>query len=89
MISLPDLNKFLKEREKIGIKLGLNNIKYLTEELNNPQKDYFIIHIAGTNGKGSVAAMLSSILHSAGIKAGLYTSPHLRNVKEIISEKNR
>lgn len=69
---------------KTGIKLGLHNISCLMEQLGSPQKKFRCIHIAGTNGKGSVAAILSSILHHAGIKAGLYTSPHLVDVKERI-----
>jgi len=58
-------------------------------ELGDPQADYPVIHIAGTKGKGSVAAILSSILQSAGYKVGLYTSPHLISVRERIRVKNR
>lgn len=76
--------KYLDGRARLGIKLGLDNIKYLLERLGSPQKRLLYIHIAGTNGKGSVAAMLSSVLTRAGIKVGLYTSPHLADVRERI-----
>lgn len=62
---------------KYGIKLGLKNISYLLSLLDNPHLKTRVIHIAGTNGKGSTAAMLLSILKTAGYKVGLYTSPHL------------
>jgi len=65
-----------------GVKLGLQNIKNLMEKLGNPQDKLKIIHIAGTNGKGSVANMLSSILSACGLKVGLYTSPHLLDFRE-------
>lgn len=71
------------------INFSLDNINYLMDKLGDPQKKLRCIHIAGTNGKGSVAAMLSSILHQAGIKAGLYTSPHLVDVKERIRINER
>ncbi len=67
-----------------GIKLGLDNIRSLLEKVGNPQQDLRIIHIAGTNGKGSTAAALASIFHRAGISAGLYTSPHLHCFTERI-----
>ncbi len=60
-----------------------NTIK-LTEVLNNPQKKFKSIHIAGTNGKGSVSHMLAAILQTAGYKTGLYTSPHLKDFRERI-----
>jgi dihydrofolate synthase/folylpolyglutamate synthase len=60
-----------------GVKLGLENVQHLLELLGNPQRRLRFIHIAGTNGKGSVAAMLASIYQQAGLKTGLYTSPHL------------
>lgn len=69
---------------RFGIKLGLDTINTMLAALNNPQNDYRIIHIAGTNGKGSVAAMLSAILHRAGYRVGRYTSPHLERFNERI-----
>ncbi len=63
---------------------GLESIAELLSRLGNPQNDYKTILIAGTNGKGSTATMTASILESAGYKTGLYTSPHLVNVRERI-----
>lgn len=67
-----------------GIKLGLNNIKEIMEKLGNPQDTYKIIHIAGTNGKGSSASMVESALLEAGYKVGKYTSPHILRFNERI-----
>jgi len=73
----------LKGSEHKGnFNLSLNNIKSLLKKLNNPEKSLKIIHVAGTNGKGSVCAMLSSILKEAGYKVGMYTSPHLKDFRE-------
>jgi dihydrofolate synthase/folylpolyglutamate synthase len=68
--------------ETLAIKLGLDNIKLLLDELHNPQNAYRAVQIAGTNGKGSTAAMLDSICNQAGIKTGLFTSPHLSSITE-------
>jgi dihydrofolate synthase / folylpolyglutamate synthase len=65
-------------------KKDLFNTIRLTEALNNPQKKFKSIHIAGTNGKGSVSHMLAAILQTAGYKTGLYTSPHLKDFRERI-----
>ncbi|MEK0190064.1 MAG: bifunctional folylpolyglutamate synthase/dihydrofolate synthase [Oscillatoriales cyanobacterium] len=67
----------LQSYQHFGIHLGLERIKHLLEKLENPQKKFPIIHVAGTNGKGSVCAYLSSILTAAGYRVGRYTSPHL------------
>ncbi|HMQ04111.1 MAG TPA: folylpolyglutamate synthase/dihydrofolate synthase family protein [Pyrinomonadaceae bacterium] len=66
------------------MKLGLDNVRRLLAELGNPHKDYLKVQVAGTNGKGSVCAFLDSICRKAGIRAGLYTSPHLISVTERI-----
>jgi len=66
------------------MRFGLKAISELLSRLGNPQNSYKTILIAGTNGKGSTAAMISSILSSAGYKVGLYTSPHLVDVRERI-----
>lgn len=63
-------------------KFGLNNIAILAAELGEPHLVVPCVHIAGTNGKGSTAAMLESICRSAGLRAGLYTSPHLERINE-------
>jgi dihydrofolate synthase/folylpolyglutamate synthase len=67
-----------------AMRLDLNNTLELCEVLGNPQLKFKSIHIAGTNGKGSTAHMLASILQSAGYKTGLYTSPHLKSFTERI-----
>src|SRR5215470_1232861 len=65
-------------------KFDLENISALAETLGHPEKKYKSVHIAGTNGKGSTAAFTESILRTAGIKSGLYTSPHLERINERI-----
>lgn len=74
---------------RFGIKLGLSTIKHILGRLGNPQDRYNCIHVAGTNGKGSVAAMLASVLNVAGYRTGLYTSPHLVKFNERIAINNR
>ena len=66
----------------LGSKLGLDRIQELMQRLGNPQDKLRFIHLAGTNGKGSTAAFLSSILQEAGYKTGLYTSPFIHNFHE-------
>jgi dihydrofolate synthase/folylpolyglutamate synthase len=65
-------------------KFGLENIKILADDLGGPQLVIPCVHIAGTNGKGSTAAMLESILRASGLRTGLYTSPHLKVINERI-----
>ena len=65
-------------------KPGLERITEFCRKLGNPQRNYFVIHIAGTNGKGSVSNMLASVLQQAGYQVGLYTSPHLNDFRERI-----
>ena len=65
-------------------KFDLHNITVLAERLGHPQRAYPCVHVAGTNGKGSTAAMLDSILRAAGLRTGLYTSPHLERINERI-----
>ncbi len=78
-----EIIEFLYGLERFrGMKLGLETTKALLEKLGNPHKELKIIHVAGTNGKGSVCAMLSSILIEAGYKVGMYTSPHLSDFRE-------
>ncbi|MDR1664608.1 MAG: bifunctional folylpolyglutamate synthase/dihydrofolate synthase [Clostridiales bacterium] len=64
---------------------ALSDAKELLEKLGNPQEGLRVIHIAGTNGKGSVSAMLGAVLNAAGYKAGMFTSPHLERINERIS----
>lgn len=70
--------------ERWGIKLGLDNIREFCSYLGNPQNSFQSIHVAGTNGKGSVTALLDSVLRHAGYRVGRYTSPHLRDFRERI-----
>ncbi|TAE11020.1 MAG: bifunctional folylpolyglutamate synthase/dihydrofolate synthase [Oscillatoriales cyanobacterium] len=70
-------NSILKSYQHFGVHLGLERIHQLLEKLDNPHKQVPIIHVAGTNGKGSVCAYLSSVLTAAGYRVGRYTSPHL------------
>jgi len=74
----------LYKRQSFGIKLGLGVEQRLLERIGNPQNSFAIIHIAGTNGKGSTAAMIESALRNVEIKTGLYTSPHLIKFNERI-----
>jgi len=76
--------EFLYGLRRAGIKLGLKNIARLLSALGHPQKRFVSLHVAGTNGKGSVAASLAAILSAAGYRTGLYTSPHLQRFNERI-----
>ena len=80
--SLKDYEKttnFSYERD-----LHLERVRVLLERVGNPQEAFASIHIAGTRGKGSVAAMIYSVLKASGLRAGLYTSPHLTSRRERI-----
>ena len=90
-MNYPETIEFLYSQlpmfSKIGsdaIKKGLDNIINLCDSLDNPQHKFKTIHIAGTNGKGSVSHMLAAILQTAGYKTALYTSPHLIDFRERI-----
>jgi dihydrofolate synthase/folylpolyglutamate synthase len=76
--------EFIHSTYKFGSKLGLQNITKLTELLGNPQNSYKIIHIAGTNGKGSTSNMIHDVLMASGYKAGLFISPYLEEFTERI-----
>ena len=69
---------------RFGIKLGLDTVGRILAGMNHPEKAFSAIHVAGTNGKGSVAAMLASVLRLSGVRTGLYTSPHLVRFNERI-----
>ncbi len=79
---------FLLGLQQFGWKLGLERMNRLLARIGNPHTQVLAIHIAGTNGKGSVTAMLHSILLSAGYTAGMYTSPHLVDICERIRVNN-
>jgi dihydrofolate synthase/folylpolyglutamate synthase len=75
---------YLYTLRRRGIKIGLHRTEALLSRCGNPHKNVPVIHIAGTNGKGSTAAMIASILRESGRKVGLYTSPHLVRFNERI-----
>ena len=75
---------YLYSLESPKIKLGTERVHKLLDKIGNPEKQLKCIHVAGTNGKGSVCAMLFYILKEAGYKVGLYTSPHLKRFNERI-----
>jgi dihydrofolate synthase/folylpolyglutamate synthase len=79
VISYPDSVRFLYAlgNEIKTAKLGLERIQRVLAALDNPQRAYRIVHVAGTNGKGSTCAMIEAGLRAAGVRAGLFTSPHL------------
>ncbi len=74
----------LRGGEHAGMRPGLERIETLLEALGNPERRYTLVQVAGTNGKGSVAAMLAAILKADGRRVGLYTSPHLVSFRERI-----
>ncbi len=77
-----DLESYLKHLEKFGMVFGLENIRAILSSIGNPHLTFKSIHIAGSNGKGSVAAIIQQILTDSGLKCGLYTSPHLQRFSE-------
>src|SRR5258708_411209 len=79
MKTYPDSVRYLYAlgNELKTAKLGLDRVERLLEELGNPHRGPRILHVAGTNGKGSVCAMLDAALRAAGVRTGLFTSPHL------------
>ncbi len=76
---------YLRSREKFGIKFGLENIDRLAEALGRPERKYRSVLVAGTNGKGSTASLLTSILRASGLRMGRYTSPHILDISERLS----
>jgi dihydrofolate synthase/folylpolyglutamate synthase len=85
MITYKEAEEWLLWTEKLGSKPGLEAISHLLERMGSPHKSFKSIHITGTNGKGSTAAMTASILAAAGYKVGLFTSPHLSTFRESIA----
>lgn len=75
---------YLYSLQRHGIKLGLETVTLLMERLGSPHSRFRTLHIAGTNGKGSTAAMAAAVLQAAGYRVGLYTSPHLVDFRERI-----
>jgi dihydrofolate synthase/folylpolyglutamate synthase len=83
-VTYAEATEFLYGLRRFGWRLGLESIRRLLDLLGNPQVAAPSVHIGGTNGKGSTAAMLSAILQAAGYRTGLYTSPHLLSFTERI-----
>ncbi|MGB4782752.1 hypothetical protein [Candidatus Methylomirabilis sp.] len=80
---------YLYELQRYGMKLGLENIQRLLGAVGDPHRRFPSILVGGTNGKGSTAAFLASILKAAGYRVGLYTSPHLLEFTERIQVDGR
>jgi dihydrofolate synthase/folylpolyglutamate synthase len=74
--------EYLANLTRFGMNLGLERIQALLERLHNPQRQLRVIHVGGTNGKGSTSVMIAEILRTAGYKTGIFTSPHLHNYRE-------
>ena len=81
--------KYIHSLERFGIKPGLERIAFICSKLGNPQNRLKFIHIAGTNGKGSVCSFIDSILRSAGYTTALFTSPHLITLRERFVENGQ
>jgi dihydrofolate synthase/folylpolyglutamate synthase len=77
--------RYLDGLDFFGMKLGLERIEHLLGNLGNPEKGMKVVHVTGSNGKGSVSAMIGSILQQSGHKVGVYTSPHLVDFRERIT----
>ncbi|HEU4437783.1 MAG TPA: folylpolyglutamate synthase/dihydrofolate synthase family protein [Methylomirabilota bacterium] len=79
----------LRGGERTGMRPGLERIEALLDAIGRPERSFAIAQVGGTNGKGSISAMLAAILQSAGRRVGLYTSPHLRHYRERIRVDGR
>ena len=81
-VTYPEAIEYLLKLNLFGSKLGLDNPRRLTALAGSPHERLRFIHVAGTNGKGSVCAMLESIYRETGLRTGLFTSPHLVSFRE-------
>ncbi len=84
MDTLKDTLERLYARIPLGRKLGLERMQTVCDALGNPERQFAAVHVAGTNGKGSISAFVASMLRSAGKRVGLFTSPHLNRFAERI-----
>ena len=89
LTALSEAMNYLGKLRLSGTKLGLETTRRLAARFGNPQESLHFIHVAGTNGKGSVCAMLESIYRAAGYRTGLFTSPHLLDFRERIQVNRR
>ena len=80
---------FFHSLERFGVNPGLERIRALCDLLGHPEKNYKCVHVAGTNGKGSVCTEISNVLREAGFRTGLYTSPYVLDFRERIQVNNR
>ncbi len=80
---------YLSSRVRLGMKFGLETMRSLVEALDHPERAYAVVLVAGTNGKGSVAAYVDAVLRAGGLRVGRYTSPHLVRVHERITVGGR
>jgi dihydrofolate synthase/folylpolyglutamate synthase len=94
-MNFQDCQHYLENIQRLGVKFGLENVSTVLNSLDNPHHNYPSLLVAGSNGKGSVCAMLNRILFLGGYRIGLFTSPHLVTVRErfriesrLISEKS-
>jgi len=76
------VQEYLFSLKAKGLKFGIDRMQVLVEALGHPERSCPVLHVAGTNGKGSVSALLDAVLHAAGWRTGLYTSPHLVKLGE-------
>ena len=74
--------EWLMDRRFAGMNLGLQRVELLLQKLGNPQMDFPSVHVAGTNGKGTLCSFLSSAAANSGLKVGLFTTPHLVVIEE-------
>ena len=86
--SIDTILEELYSLQRLGIKIGLEHTFQLLDQIGNPHKKLRLIHVAGTNGKGSTCSILTKILIDHGLKVGLYTSPHLIKFNERIQINN-
>ena len=80
---------YLYGLKSTGVRFGIDRMTRLAAALGHPERAYPVIHVAGTNGKGSVSALLDAIFHAAGWRTGLYTSPHLVKLGERVQVDRR
>lgn len=80
---MSNITKIIETRSKFGIKLGLDNISIILKQLDNPQNKIKVVHIAGTNGKGSVSSFIASSIQMANLKVAKYCSPYLVSLTEM------
>src|SRR4030095_15918723 len=83
------VTEYLFAQKAHGAKFGIDRMTVLADAIGHPERALPCIHVAGTNGKGSVAAMLDAVLHAAGWRTGLYTSPHLVQLGERVQVERR